>query len=100
MSTLDDFGDYVASLDSETRFAATALKKCRLEICNAVYGIGNRDISGIGSLATLVVLARKDYGLGTADLGALKTQIAQAIAVVSLLPLLYPAALLEAAAPQ
>ena len=50
-------------------------------------------------LATLAVLARKDYGLGTADLGALETQIAQAISVVSLLPLLYPAALLEAAGP-
>jgi hypothetical protein len=37
------------------------------------------------------------YGLGTADFGALETQIAQAMAVVSLLPLLYPAALLESA---
>lgn len=48
-------------------------------------------------LATIYVLARKDYGHGTADFGALETQIAQAMAVVSLLPLLYPAALLESA---
>ena len=48
-------------------------------------------------LATIYVLARKDYGLDTADFGALETQIAQVVAVVSLLPLLYPAALLESA---
>ncbi|KAF7544650.1 hypothetical protein G7Z17_g9788 [Cylindrodendrum hubeiense] len=46
-------------------------------------------------LATIAVLVRKDYGISTLDMGALETEIAQAVAVVSLLPLLYPVALLE-----
>lgn len=46
-------------------------------------------------LATIVVLVRKDYGISTADLGAIEARIAQSVSVVSLTPLLYPAALLE-----
>ncbi|KAL2687641.1 hypothetical protein Neosp_005203 [[Neocosmospora] mangrovei] len=46
-------------------------------------------------LATIIVLVRKDYGISTADLGAIEARIAQSVAVVSMMPLLYPAALLE-----
>lgn len=46
-------------------------------------------------LATIAVMVRKDYGISTADLGAIEVQIAHATAVISLLPLLYPTALLE-----
>ena len=44
----DSFADYVSLLESETSFNATALTACRVQICNAVYGYGNPDISGIG----------------------------------------------------
>ncbi|KAH7146364.1 hypothetical protein EDB81DRAFT_759640 [Dactylonectria macrodidyma] len=46
-------------------------------------------------LAAIAVLVRKDYGISTVDMGALETEISQAVAVLSLLPLLYPVALLE-----
>ncbi|KAF4498243.1 hypothetical protein FAGAP_5575 [Fusarium agapanthi] len=49
-------------------------------------------------LATIAVLARKDHGISTADLGAIEARISQSVAVVSMMPLLYPVALLEPAA--
>lgn len=58
LETLDDFGDYVVSLDSETSFDATALKRCRPEICNAVYGTGNPDISGIGVCHSILIFSK------------------------------------------
>ncbi|KPM42935.1 hypothetical protein AK830_g3626 [Neonectria ditissima] len=133
---LDDFSDYLKALKRETEFDAALLQDCKVEICNAVYGIGNPDISGIGAaasyvletalslilslaviflrkqtgshgreahgiftsglraffysaayfalanqFATIAVLVRKDYGLSTAELGALEAQVAQAVAV-------------------
>ncbi|KAM0420668.1 hypothetical protein ACHAPT_011584 [Fusarium lateritium] len=151
LEQLDDFSDYVKTLRSETSFNETRLSACKSEICIAVYGTGNPDISGIGvatgyilefalsvllslaaillrrtqsgtgayrwkeiiqcgldsffssaayfalalQLATIIVLVRKDYGISTADLGAIEARIAQTVAVVSMMPLLYPVALLE-----
>ncbi|PTD08745.1 hypothetical protein FCULG_00010738 [Fusarium culmorum] len=46
-------------------------------------------------LATIALLIRKDYGISTADLGAIEARISQSVAVVSMMPLLYPIALLE-----
>lgn len=46
-------------------------------------------------LATIIVLVRKDYGISTADLGAIEARTAQCVAVMSMMPLLYPVALLE-----
>lgn len=45
---LNDFSEYVQSLHSKTRFDKAALELCHSEICNAIYGTGNPDISGIG----------------------------------------------------
>ncbi|KAF5986210.1 hypothetical protein FCOIX_1698 [Fusarium coicis] len=148
---LNDFSEYIQDLDSKTRFNKSILESCKSEICNAIYGTGNPDISGIGvavgyvleiilsillslavimfkrsgknsqrhevakagleafvdsaayfalalQLATIAVLARKDYGISTADLGAIEARISQSVAVVSMMPLLYPVALLEPAA--
>ncbi|KAF4955200.1 hypothetical protein FGADI_4782 [Fusarium gaditjirri] len=148
---LNDFSEYIQDLDSKTHFIKSILESCESEICNAIYGTGNPDISGIGvavgyvleitlsiflslavmmfkrsgknsqrhevakacleafvdsaayfalalQLATIAVLARKDYGISTADLGAIEARISQSVAVVSMMPLLYPVALLEPAA--
>ncbi|RSL78908.1 hypothetical protein CEP51_007799 [Fusarium floridanum] len=151
LAQLDDFSDYVDVLGSQTDFNETSLEVCKNEICIAVYGTGNPDISGIGvatayilefalsvllslaaimlrrsqsgtvayrwkeiiqcgldsfftsaayfalaiQLATIIVLVRKDYGISNADLGAIEARIAQSVSVVSMMPLLYPAALLE-----
>ncbi|OBS22305.1 hypothetical protein FPOA_08641 [Fusarium poae] len=145
---LNDFSSYVRLLDSKTQFKKDNLELCQSEICTAVYGTGNPDISGIGvaigyvleitlsvflslavivlkqsgktsqwhrivktglaafvdsaayfalslQLATIAVLVRKDYGMSTADLGAIEARISQSVAVVSMMPLLYPIALLE-----
>jgi hypothetical protein len=145
---LDDFSSYIRLLDSRTQFKKDNLEACQSEICTAIYGTGNPDISGIGvaigyvleitlsvflslavivprqsgktsqwhriaktglaafvdsaayfalslQLATIAVLVRKDYGISTADLGAIEARISQSVAVVSIVPLLYPIALLE-----
>ncbi|UPL01686.1 hypothetical protein LCI18_012620 [Fusarium solani-melongenae] len=142
---------YVEALQSETGFNEDSLSLCKSEICTAVYGTGNPDISGIGvaagyiiefalsvllslaaislrdpkpgtrgdkwkqivqcgldsfffsaayftlaiQLATIIVLVRKDYGISNEDLGAIEARIAQSFSVMSMIPLLYPAALLE-----
>ncbi|CEI70069.1 hypothetical protein FVEN_g10632 [Fusarium venenatum] len=145
---LNDFSSYIRLLASKTQFKKDNLEVCQNEICTAVYGTGNPDISGIGvaigyvleitlsvflslavivlkqsektsqwhriaktglaafvdsaayfalslQLATIAVLVRKDYGISTADLGAIEARISQTVAVVSMMPLLYPVALLE-----
>ncbi|WKT49090.1 hypothetical protein QSH57_014020 [Fusarium oxysporum f. sp. vasinfectum] len=129
---LDDFSGYIQDLSSETRFDLSLLEPCKSEICNAIYGTGNPDISGIGvassfskrsgnssqwylvartglgvffdcaayfalslQLATIAVLVRKDYGISTADLGTIEARISQTVAVVCMMSLLYPVALLE-----
>ncbi|KAH7134662.1 hypothetical protein B0J13DRAFT_560913 [Dactylonectria estremocensis] len=151
-ATLDDFDTYVNDLRDEWQFKESGMRDCRADICTAIYGTGNPDISGIGvavgyvldlalgiflslaviflkpvyerkdpahkayqifvaglaaffdaaayfafalQLAAIAVLVRKDYGISTVDMGALETEIAQAVAVLSLLPLLYPVVLLE-----
>jgi hypothetical protein len=48
LAQLDDFSDYVDILHDETEFDETRLEVCKNEICIAVYGTGNPDISGIG----------------------------------------------------
>ncbi|KAF4996716.1 hypothetical protein FDECE_12315 [Fusarium decemcellulare] len=151
LKELDDFSNYIDTVESQTQFVSSKLQTCKAEICNAVYGTGNPDISGIGvaagyiielalgvvlslaviylrhqqkkgrasewnkifisglrvffdsaayfalalQLATIVVLVRKDYGISTDGLGAIEARIAQSVAVVSMMPLLYPVALLE-----
>ncbi|KAJ4047057.1 hypothetical protein NW756_005132 [Fusarium oxysporum] len=45
---LNDFSEYIQDLDSETHFNEGILESCKSEICNAIYGTGNTDISGIG----------------------------------------------------
>lgn len=45
---LNDFSEYIQDLDSKTQFNKSLLEYCKSEICNAIYGTGNPDISGIG----------------------------------------------------
>lgn len=47
-AALDDFSSYVDSLGKSTEFDKGKMQVCRTEICTAVYGTGNPDISGIG----------------------------------------------------
>lgn len=42
------FADYVQQLNSTTGFNETLLGACQTDICNALWGVGNADISGIG----------------------------------------------------
>lgn len=49
-------------------------------------------------LATIAVLVQKDFGISTSDFGAIEAQIAHAISVVCMLPLLGPIALLTSKA--
>ncbi|KAF4999038.1 hypothetical protein FGRMN_2728 [Fusarium graminum] len=86
---LDDFSRYIKALHSETKFDRTTLKLCQSEICNASYGTGNPDISGIGvavgyvleialsiSLSLAVILLKRKgkayplYQVAKAGLGA------------------------------
>lgn len=45
---LNDFSSYIRLLGSKTQFKKDSLEVCQSEICTAVYGTGNPDISGIG----------------------------------------------------
>lgn len=45
---MDDFTKYVGILAKQTDFEEARLEVCKNEICIAVYGTGNPDISGIG----------------------------------------------------
>lgn len=47
-AVFNDFGDYVKLLRSETGFRRQPLHQCQTEICSALWGTGNPDISGIG----------------------------------------------------
>ncbi|CAM1509100.1 Fc.00g028390.m01.CDS01 [Cosmosporella sp. VM-42] len=48
LKKLSDFKDYIDALKEETDFEISNLQACKVEICTAVYGTGNPDISGIG----------------------------------------------------
>ncbi|CAG9945041.1 unnamed protein product [Clonostachys rosea f. rosea IK726] len=150
LTAVDDFTKYVETLSDETGYEDSRLQACKPVICQAIYGIGNPDISGIGvaigyiigialgftlaillllqtrldpplksipsqvlltglrsffnaaaffsiavQIATISLLVQKDFGIATSDFGAIEAQIAQAVSVVSLLPLLYPALILS-----
>ena len=45
---LSDFRDYIQALNETTEFQIRYLRACSVEICTAIYGTGNPDISGIG----------------------------------------------------
>jgi hypothetical protein len=47
-----DFAGYVQELNSTTGFNIELLEACKGDICNALWGDGNADISGIGVRST------------------------------------------------
>lgn len=48
LDSLSDFSRYVDLLNARTGFKTARLENCKAVICEAVYGTGNPDISGIG----------------------------------------------------
>ena len=48
LATRSDFAGYVQELNFNTGFNVTLLEACKGDICNALWGDGNADISGIG----------------------------------------------------
>ncbi|KAL0937210.1 uncharacterized protein CTRU02_206941 [Colletotrichum truncatum] len=48
LESLHGFDNYLRQLRAVTHFNETLLNQCRKTICNAVWGEGNPDISGIG----------------------------------------------------
>ncbi|KAH8661675.1 hypothetical protein BGZ60DRAFT_433477 [Tricladium varicosporioides] len=144
-----DFAGYIQKINATTNFTLPLLEACQSNICNALWGNGNADISGIGmivgymfesalslllaigfaiqqaqrpellpkiitghanvlkkahkiffdcavffaasiQIACVVVLVRRDFGISANGLGGFTTQITWAIAVLSMLPLIYP----------
>ncbi|KAJ2903123.1 hypothetical protein MKZ38_010387 [Zalerion maritima] len=139
---------YMSLLEDETDFDPELLGACKIEICSAIWGIGNPDIAGIGmmagyilefvlgfvlatitfvlrsndiadewlreiffkavdgafvsffdaaihfalaiQIASIVLLAQRDFSDTTAGLGAVDTQVSWAVSVICLVPLLYP----------
>jgi len=51
--SLRDFNKYIEQLRLETNFDTNNLTLCREGICNAIWGTGNPDISGIGVRKTI-----------------------------------------------
>jgi hypothetical protein len=48
LATRTSFTAYVQALNTTTDFNTTLLEACQSDICNALWGDGNADISGIG----------------------------------------------------
>lgn len=48
LSNRKSFGAYVGQLNDTTGFNVTLLQLCQSDICNALWGDGNADVSGIG----------------------------------------------------
>ncbi|KAK5734368.1 hypothetical protein LTR17_009032 [Elasticomyces elasticus] len=55
LATRTDFGSYIALLYDATQGDLTRLGECKLEVCTALWGEGNPDISGIGMLVAYVL---------------------------------------------
>ncbi|KAF4929411.1 hypothetical protein CGCVW01_v001493 [Colletotrichum viniferum] len=151
LQVLNGFNNYIGIVRAHTNFSIELLDQCKEEICHAIWGETNPDISGIGvcigyaielavgfllaafmmfirqrqgrkweffqivtkkgleaffefaiyfavaiELATIIMLVNKDFGISTADFGANEAQNALAIAVMCIIPLVYPIALLPA----
>ena len=47
--TRTSFAEYVQELNTTTAFDINLLESCKSDICNALWGDGNADISGIGA---------------------------------------------------
>lgn len=48
LTDLDAFPKYIATLRNETAFNLALLTDCKKDICDAVFGVGNPDVSGVG----------------------------------------------------
>lgn len=48
LASRTDFGSYVTALRAATGNNFSLVGDCRTEVCNALWGFGNPDISGIG----------------------------------------------------
>ncbi|KAH6677131.1 hypothetical protein B0J14DRAFT_336176 [Halenospora varia] len=158
LTSRSDFAGYVQQINATTNFNVSLLEACQSNICNALWGNGNADISGIGmivgymfesalslvlavgfavqkmppldflpetftqrkgifkaalkkahkkffecavfftvsiQIACVVVLVRRDFGISANGLGGFTTQITWSIAVLSMLPLMYPLSALD-----
>lgn len=146
LSTRISFASYAREINATTGFDVVLLSACQSEICNALWGDGNADISGVGmvvgytfesvlgllfalglgfqrpvsrtryseiysslllkgcstffdcavffavsiQISCVVVLVRRDFGISANGLGGFTTQITWAIALLCMLPLIYP----------
>lgn len=50
LASRTSFATYVQELNATTGFNVTLLGACQNDICNALWGDGNADVSGIGML--------------------------------------------------
>lgn len=48
LTSVRGFQDYIQIVRNETSFNQTLLRFCQDEICGALWGVGNPDVSGIG----------------------------------------------------
>lgn len=48
LGTLEGFDDYLRKLRAATQYNESLLEECGKEICGAIWGQSNPDISGIG----------------------------------------------------
>jgi len=55
LADMTGFQEYMQLIRNETKFNTTLLGFCQNEICGALWGVGNPDVSGIGVTAGYVV---------------------------------------------
>lgn len=49
LKILYNLKDYLFTVESQTQYSTAALEECKDEICRAIWGETNPDISGIGA---------------------------------------------------
>src|SRR5271167_4391025 len=87
-----EFIPSTSSMESDLRWRKpkfVILRGCAVFFDCAIYFAASIQI------ACVVVLVRKDYGISADGLGGLTVQITWAVALLSLLPLLYPLVMLD-----
>jgi hypothetical protein len=54
LASRSSFTDYIQEINATTGFNISLLSACKNDVCNALWGDGNADISGIGVSAHII----------------------------------------------
>jgi len=74
LTEFNNFTDYIKLLRTETNFEQQQLLVCKKQICSALWGVGNPDISGIGATTGFFLEVIIGFGLSVLVLATKQPQ--------------------------